>query len=69
MADQIRAKESATAARLQAVLGPEYVIEYDSGESGLTRCYHNRKLYKEVPNSAMSERINVYEYTFNHNNH
>lgn len=58
-----RAQESARAMRLQEALGSGYRVEYDSGDSGLTRFYYNQNLYREVPNGEMSSaRLDVNEY-------
>ena len=52
------------AAKLQKVLGNGYEIKYDAGDSGMTFCYYNGELYKQVPNGEMKSNLNVAEYQY-----
>ena len=60
-----RANEAKWASKLQIALGNGYEIRYDACESGMTFCYYNGELYKQVDNSAMNGSINVYDYRVN----
>ena len=62
MTNSNRETESKWASKLQKVLGNGYEIRYDACESGMTFCYYNGKLYKQVENSAMCGSINVIDY-------
>lgn len=57
-----RAEQAMWAQKLQKALGAGYEIHFDACESGLTFCYHNGKLYKQVPNEEMRGTINVCDY-------
>ena len=51
------------AIRLREVLGSDYMVDFDSCESGLTRLYYKGVLYKEVLNTEMVPEINVIEFS------
>lgn len=56
------------AGKLQDILGSGYEIKYDAGDSGMTFCYYNGELYKQVENSAMRGNVNVYDFTYSNAN-
>ena len=57
-----RENEIKWANKLQQVLGSGYEIRYDEHDSGMTWCYFDGELYKQVENSAMNGSINVYDF-------
>ena len=64
-----RAEQAMWAGKLQKALGAGYEIRFDLGDSGLTFCFYNGELYKQVPNEAMRGTINVYDYVYPHTHH
>lgn len=60
-----RANEAKWASKLQSALGNGYEIRYDACDSGMTWCYYNGELYKQVENSEMCGSINVYDFKVN----
>lgn len=62
-----RAEQSKWASKLQKALGNGYDIRFDFGDSGMTFCYYNGKLYKQVENSSMCGSINVVDYKIQNN--
>lgn len=60
----MRSHEIAVANWLQTVLGDDYTVRYDEGESCLTRVYFKplNKLIAEVPNSEMRKGISAQDF-------
>lgn len=62
-----RQEQSEWATKLQNALGSGYEIKFDACDSGMTYCYYNGKLYKQVPNDEMCGSVNVIDYKIQNN--
>lgn len=59
----MRQSEIRCAEKLQKFLGPEYEVQYDALDSGMTEIYYNGTRIKRVPNSEMKPDLNVNDFT------
>ena len=62
MADMVWRRQRQVAASLQDILGEDFRIEHDSGDSGITRCYFRGVPCKEVPDTSMTGDLNVSDF-------